>query len=114
MGMPGSTEHLDELMSRVLGELLEEGVVRKIADDLYTGGNSIPELLHNWERILQAFETNNLRLSARKTTICPVTTTILGWVWSAGTITASPHKSPHWLQQTHQKRPKLCVHGLVL
>ena len=79
-------------MSRVLGELLEEVVVRKIADDLYTGGNSIPELLHNWERILKAFETNNLRLSARKTTICPVTTTILGWVWSAGTITASPHK----------------------
>ena len=92
MGMPGSTEHLDELMSRVLGDLMLEGVVKKIADDLYTGGDTIQELLHNWEKILQRFEANNLRLSASKTAICPVTTTILGWIWSAGTIAASPHK----------------------
>ena len=29
MGMPGSTEHLDELMSRVLGDLMEQGIVKK-------------------------------------------------------------------------------------
>ena len=92
MGMPGSTEHLDELMSRVLGDLLQDGTAIKIADDLYTGGNSITELLHNWERILKRFEDNNLRLSASKTVICPVSTTILGWQWSAGTLTTLPHK----------------------
>lgn len=92
MGMPGSTEHLDELMSRVLGDLIQEGVVIKLADDLYTGGNSIPDLLRNWECILQRFEANNLRLSASKTVICPMTTSILGWIWSAGNIRASPHK----------------------
>ena len=55
MGMPGSTEHLDELMSRVLGDLEQNGIVVRIADDLYTGGSTISQLLHNWERILQRF-----------------------------------------------------------
>ena len=64
MGMPGSTEHLDQLMSRVLGNLMREGIMIKLADDLYTGGNTIPDLLYNWERILQCLEANNLRLSA--------------------------------------------------
>jgi hypothetical protein len=92
MGMPGSTEHLDELMFRVLGELIREGVVMKIADDLYVGGDDIPSLLYSWERVLQLFEQTNLRISPSKTVICPITTTVLGWIWSAGTITVSQHK----------------------
>ncbi|CAC5405851.1 unnamed protein product [Mytilus coruscus] len=39
MGMPGSETILEELMCRVLGDLVE-GVVAKIADDLYCGGNA--------------------------------------------------------------------------
>ena len=30
MGMPGPTDHLDELMSRVLGDLLQAGVVANL------------------------------------------------------------------------------------
>ena len=37
MGMPGSETALEELMFRFVGELLEEGIVTKIADDLYCG-----------------------------------------------------------------------------
>ena len=92
MGMPGSETCLEELMSRVLGHLVEEGCVAKLADDLYCGGNSPEEALHNWSRVLEALNANNLRLSATKTTICPKTTNILGWVWSQGTLSASPHK----------------------
>ena len=40
MGMPGSETCLKELMSRVLGNLIQEGCVAKIADDLYVGGNT--------------------------------------------------------------------------
>ena len=40
MGMPGSETALEELMCRVLGNLLEEGVVVKLADDLYGGGST--------------------------------------------------------------------------
>ena len=92
MGMPGSTEHLDELITRVLGELLHEGSVMKLADDLYVGGDNMDSLLRNWEQVLYKFQTNCLRLSPTKTEICPATTNILGWVWSEGNISISPHK----------------------
>lgn len=51
MGMPGSETALEELMCRVLGDLVEEGVVCKIVDDLYCGGETPDELLHSWERL---------------------------------------------------------------
>ncbi|KAK6194705.1 hypothetical protein SNE40_000288 [Patella caerulea] len=92
MGMPGSTEILDELMYRVLGDFIHEGFVIKLADDLYVGGSSIQNLLIHWENVLQTMLHNNLRLSASKTVVCPVSTTILGWVWTSGSISVSPHK----------------------
>ncbi|XP_066029493.1 uncharacterized protein [Pocillopora verrucosa] len=92
MGMPGSETALEEVMCRVLGPLLQDGVVAKIADDLYCGGNTPLELLHNWKRVLQALHKCNLRLSAHKTIINPKSTTILGWIWSAGTLSASAHR----------------------
>ncbi|KAJ8349524.1 hypothetical protein SKAU_G00246540 [Synaphobranchus kaupii] len=84
MGMPGSETALEELMCRVLGPLLQEGIVAKIADDLYCGGDTPQELFHNWKRILQALYKCDL--------INPKSTTILGWIWCAGTLTASPHR----------------------
>ena len=92
MGMPGSETCLEELMSRILGDLIQEGCVAKIADDLYVGGNSPEEVLHNWRRVLSLLQQNNLRLSASKTFICPKKATVLGWVWSNGSLQASPHK----------------------
>lgn len=92
MGMPGSETALEELMCRVLGDLLQDGVVAKLADDLYCGGNSPEELLDNWGRVLDALDLCDLRLSAKKTRVFPTSTTILGWVWSQGTIRASPHR----------------------
>jgi len=92
MGMPGSETALEELMSRVLGELLEKGYVAKVADDLYCGGNTPSELLSNWRNVLTELHKNNLSLSARKTIIAPKSATILGWRWSDGTLQASPHR----------------------
>eukprot|EP00918_Siedleckia_nematoides_P075562 GHVU01165391.1.p1 GENE.GHVU01165391.1~~GHVU01165391.1.p1 ORF type:complete len:313 (-),score=12.08 GHVU01165391.1:678-1556(-) len=91
MGMPGSETALEELMSRILGDLIQAGTVSKLADDLYCGGNSTNELLCNWKKVLQAFQKCNIRLSASKTIVCPRTTTILGWIWSQGSLQASPH-----------------------
>ncbi len=92
MGMPGSETALEELMSRVLGQLLKEGAVAKLADDLYCGGNTVEELLYNWRRVLQALAFNGLRLSATKTTIGPSCVSILGWIWKNGSLQASPHR----------------------
>ena len=54
MRMPGSETALEELMCRVLGDLFQQGVVAKLADDLSCGGYTVPQLLYNWRRMLQA------------------------------------------------------------
>ena len=92
MGMPGSETCLEELMSRILGDLIQEGCVVKLADDLYCGGSSPSKALSNWSKVLAALQKNNLGLNASKTVICPRSTTILGWVWSEGKLHASPHR----------------------
>ena len=94
MGMPGSETAWEELMCRVLGDLIQEGFVAKIAHDLYCGTDSPKESLHHWERVLQALSKCNLILSASKTVICnPKSTVILGWIWDFGTLQASPHRT---------------------
>ena len=92
MGMPGTETALEELMCRILGEQLASGGVAKVADDLYCGGATPEEALQEWEKILKALDRNGLRLSASKTVICPQSIVILGWIWSKGTIRASPHR----------------------
>ena len=92
MGMPGSSEHLQELTSRVFGDFVQEGFVLVLADDLHVCGNSIAELYNNWHRVLQRISENNLTLSPSKTVICPKSTTILGWKWESGKISVLPHK----------------------
>lgn len=92
MGMPGSETSLEELMCRVLGDLITEGSVIKIADNLYCGGNTPDELLDTWKQVLFALNKANLGLSATKTFVCPKSTDVLGWIWTNGQIRASPHK----------------------
>lgn len=92
MGIPGSETALEELTCRVLGHLVQEGIVAKIADDLYCGGNTSEQLIHNWERVLDALQKSSLNLSASKTIIAPSQATILGWTWQLGTIRANKHR----------------------
>ena len=92
MGMPGSETALEEMMCRVVGDLIQEGCVAKLADDLYCGAESPEELLTIWTRVLDQLQRCNLRLSPTKTVICPKSTSILGWIWSQGKLTVSPHR----------------------
>ena len=71
MGMPGSEMALEELMFHVLSNCIQDGIVAKLADDLYCGGNTLDELLSNWKRVLDALQKSSLKLSASKTVICP-------------------------------------------
>ena len=92
MGMPGSESALEELMSRILGDLIVAGNVAKIADDLYCGANSLHDLISIWTKVLQLLSDCDIRLSAPKTVILPISTQILGWIWSQGSLRASPHQ----------------------
>ena len=48
ISMPGSETALEEVMCPILGPLLQDGSVAKIPHDLYCGGNTPHDLLHNW------------------------------------------------------------------
>ena len=92
-GLPGSSEVLEELLCAVLGDLVKEGVVAKIADDLDVGGDTIENLYYNWMRTLEALHRNGLKLKSAKTVIAPTHTQILGWNWNNGYITVGQHKT---------------------
>jgi hypothetical protein len=57
----------------VLGHLVQEGNVAKLAGDLYCGGHTPEELLNNGERVPDALQRCNLNLSASKTIVAPKT-----------------------------------------
>ena len=105
MGLPGSGEYLQELLSRVLVTEMQEGFVMVNADDMYVGGNDISELLSNWSKVLEKMHLNNLKLNGVKTVICPVETDILGWIWRNGTLSISSHKISALLSA---EPPKTC------
>ena len=69
MGMPRSETALEELICPVRGDMLVEGV-----------SHCVESL---WPHP-----------SASKTTICRKTITILGWIWSQGTLRSSPTTKP--------------------
>lgn len=92
MGLPGSESALEEMLSRVLGDLILQRGVVKLADDLYCGSESLEELADIWESMLSKLHKNGLKLSPGKTVICPASTVILGWLWEEGTIRATPHR----------------------
>ena len=91
MGMPGSSEYLHELLSRILGDEKTKGWVLIIADDLYICANSVDGLLSNWSAVLQKMQSNNLSLSATKTIVCPKSFIVLGWKWMSGNLSITPH-----------------------
>ena len=91
MGMPGSECALDELMARMLGDLIQNGDVKRVADDIYAGSSDIPSLLAIWEEVLNRLQQAGLRLSPSKTEVLPSETTILGWIWREGKLSPSPH-----------------------
>lgn len=71
MGMPGSETAFKELTCRVMGDLLEEGIVVKLAADFFYCGADTPEqLVVNFSRVLAALNRCNLQLSASKTVTC--------------------------------------------
>ena len=80
MDMPCSKTTLEEVMCHVLGGLIQEGCMTKLADDLYCGGDSPKTLLSNWRRELASLNRCNPRLSPTKTIICLKSTIILGWI----------------------------------
>ena len=84
--MPGSETALEELMFKVLGDLIVRGCVAKISDDLYCGADTVDDLLSVSSELLAALDRCDLRLSPNKTIICPFSAFYLGWLLRACTL----------------------------
>ena len=92
MGLPGSEAAWEELLCRILGDLVQSGGVIKLVDDLYLGADSVDNLLKLWEEVLDRLQKNGLKLSPKKTVCSPTSTVILGWLWTSGSITPTTHR----------------------
>ena len=92
MGLPGSEAALEELLSRIFGDLIRDGKMVKIADDLILGSQSKTDLAETWSEVLKRLNLNGLKLSPSKTKICPLSASILGWEWKSGNIQPGKHR----------------------
>ena len=92
MGLPGSEAALEELLSRIFGDLIRAGKMVKVADDLFLGSLSINDLAATWKEVLHRLKLNGLKLSPTKTRINPESATILGWEWSRGSLRPGKHR----------------------
>ena len=78
MGMPGCETALEELMCRILGELLIEDIIVHIDDYLYCGAHSAIDLLQNRNQSLSAMKKCDLCLPRPNDHHCAKDSLILG------------------------------------
>lgn len=52
-GLAGMAEEFDELTSKILKDEIKEGIMAKIVDDCYIGGNTQEETAKNYARVLE-------------------------------------------------------------
>ena len=98
-GLINQTEELDELLANLFNDMITKGKLVKLADDLFTGGNTIDEAIDNLEELLNICNINNLKLSPAKTIILPKSVDIMSWIWSeGGTLAPSPHRKQALLE----------------
>ena len=71
MGMRGPEVALEELLNRLLGELVQAGVVTKVTYELYCGPSAVEKLCYVWEKVLTALSNAGMKLSPAKTICCP-------------------------------------------
>jgi len=92
-GLLGQSEELEELLSKILKQELQQGSCCKIADDIIIGGETYEETTQVYRSVLKKFSAANIKLAASKTHIFPSTTDILGWKWhQGGKLQPSPHR----------------------
>ena len=112
MGMPDSLEYPQEPASRAFGNLLQEGFMAVIHNDIHVFGNTIDELFHSWHHILQRMQLNNLPVSATK----PSSVHCERRCWDGyGKLALSHHahaKFLHFLPQHLYLHVAVCVHSL--
>ena len=103
MGLLGMDVFQDEMMQRVFGDLILQGKLVTLADNIYFGADTLEGLAAIFEEVLSRCESADLRIKPSKVHINLKSADILGLHWSAGTLSPSPHKLE---PLAHCDRPK--------
>ena len=90
-GLLNSDVHLDQLLMKVLGDELTEGIVEVARDDIQVGGNTIDEVIRNWDRVLTKLRICNLKIYPNKVRILLDNTEVYGFRIKHGHVLPSPH-----------------------
>ena len=90
-GLLNSDVILDQVLSRVLGDEISEGVYLAARDDLFVAGDSIDEVLENWDKVLTKLEKANLKITARKVRVFLEDTEVFGHRITNGEVFPSDH-----------------------
>ena len=91
-GLLGMDAVTDELTDKLLGDLVLEGKVVKLADNVYFGAETIQELHSIFHEIMKRCDLANLRIKPAKIHLNIANADILGLHWDRGTLTPSVHK----------------------
>ena len=90
-GLLNSDVHLEQVVTRVLGDFMLEGKCIIARDDLIVGGNSIDECIANWAEILAKMNSHNLKLNPKKVRILLQDHEIYGHRVRDGKVRPSDH-----------------------
>ena len=91
-GMPGMSEHLDNVLDVTIGDLIQSNKAFKIHDQIYVGGHDFESFMNNIKEVFLRLGQAGLRLGADKTIIGVYSSVIYGKLWQNGTLTPSQHK----------------------
>ena len=83
-GLRGASEHSYERLSRVYGDLCQNGKMARQADGLYVGGNSLQNLLDNLRKVFQRTRNCGFTLKPSKIIINPQKIVLFGWMRNKG------------------------------
>ena len=59
--------------------MIQQGQLAQMADGLHVLGDSIDQLVHNYEEVLSRSDACNLTFKPSKVTVCPVNICLFGW-----------------------------------
>ena len=90
-GLLGSDVELEQLLARVLGDEISDGICMTVHDDIVIGGNLFDEAISHYESVLHILWENNLKLSPNKVRLFPSDTEVYGYRIMNGCITPSEH-----------------------
>ena len=90
-GLLNSDVHLEQVVTRVLGDSMYKGECIIARDDLIVGASSIDQCLSSWAKILALLDKHNLKLNPSKVRILPEEAEIYGHKLTQGKVRPSDH-----------------------